>query len=1306
MRSRKPAAIAAAAMTLVAALATGMLSAAPAAAGAGTIAIDATAYQGVVQPSSVGQMAEWAYDQMNGAWAERLRNRSFETESVQSGTSNLYDAFRGGSLDRSRWTPMSLDGAPAGTASVSGSTLTLTAASPGRWGIASNNLGETRYSQTTVETRITSSTGTNAILSMYGGTGAGDFTKFVEFAIEGGNLKVYADGLTAWTGGAATVPATLKVVVSPQSGTARDIGFYYNGSLVHTISGYTLLPTQFRAFIYGWSGSVGVDYVTVSHDDSYDTFGGTTLSPRWSPTLLEGSTAGSVSVASGRAQITGTASSRYALLSDPIRNSAVDWTKVDVRLQSITGTNGLINIYGGTGAGDFSKFMEFGVEGGVARVFAPGGYNWTGGAVTLPATLTVAVSPYYANGRVFRFLVNGTQVHELWDRTDVPVGDFRVGLYGYGTSVTQWDRVGISQVHLWDQYAPGFEGGPGLSVEWTPVSEAGGWGTASQGNGQLTINGASGGRYGVLSPRLEESDVYGYTIEAKLDSVSGTNGLLQVYAGAGRGDFTKFVEFGIEGGVLKVFGDGVTTWTGGAASTPALLRIEVGPWSGGARTMYFYYNGALVHQLESVTAVGNQEYQVFAYGFGSTTTKWDYITWWRNSAWAADGYADRAIYSHVTGALNGKYAQQVEITQHTTGRSGIAQRDVQVTAGKQYEFSVWLKQSGLSTPVTVYLGPASGDGPSYSAYASTTISGVTGSWAEYTVTLTPSTTDAYAKLFIGTASTGTLSIDMPSLMPLDASEVVHGGWRPEFVDKVDALKPVVIRWPGGIIADSYYWSDGVGSRDQRPPMYYAQWDAQWMTNDVGTHEILDLAQQLGLKVMLNVNWGQGTSAAAANWVEYVNGTTGTTYGAQRSANGHAAPWGVKLWEIGNEVWGWWTPGHTDATTFANSYVTYRDAMAAKDSTIEFVGEGGDGNSSNQAWNTTMIQTAASKLDQLAVHYYSPQPLPQNYVSSDVYSASVGAATSIGDRLAASGDTILANTNNDIKLAVLEHAAMYFNEEHRRTRTLEGGLAEAGILNLLMRRPDLNEVNAASTLVNFWDGGAIRLGSRGVFVTPAYEVQRLFGNYHGPLLVSSQVTSGTYNAPAIGNLAARSGVPYLDVTTTRSADGTKLYVSVLNRDPSAATTTAITIANAGAISSTATARTVNSADYLDQNTWQNKTLVQAATSTVTGVSGSFSYAFPAHSYTVLTIDIGATAVTLPAVTGRVTTAAGVAISGATVQIVGGASTTTNANGYFLIPSVATGTYSVTVSKTGYANYTRTQLEVSATGATTLPIRLVP
>jgi len=1293
-------------MLLLAGLMTGEQT--PAAAGTGSIAIDAGAVQGVVQPTVTGQMAEWAYDEMNGAWAERLRNRSFEVESVDAQQSTLYDAFTGTALDRGKWTLVSLDGAAPGTASVANSALTLNTAGPGRWGVMSDQLGETRYTATTVETKVTATTGTNAILHL-NGSSSGTFANYVEFAIEGGQLKVYGDGITPWTGGAATTPGTLRITVSGQSGSARDLDFYYNGSLVHSISGATMLPATFRAFLYSFSGSITVDTVTVSHDDTYDGFGGTALSPRWTMTALAGSSTGaSTSVGGGRLQISGSGNSRYAALSKPIRNSAVDWTRIDARLTSLSGTNGLVNVYGGTGTGDFSKFVEFGVEAGMAKMYTADGASWTGGAVTLPATLSIEVSPYYADGRTMRFFVNGTQVHQRQDDRNVPKADFRLALYGWSTSTTQWDRVGISQVHMWDEFAPTFEGGPGLSVEWTGMSLAGGWGTASQGNSQLTVNGAANSRYGVLSQRLEESDVYGYTVQAKVASVSGTNALLNLYSGSGRGDFSKFVEFGVEGGQLKVYGDGVPSWTGPAVSTPVTLRIEVSPWKSGGRDLYFYADNRLVHQLEGLTAVGNSEYQVFAYGYGSTTTKWDYITWWRDASWRADGYADRATYKHVEGALNGSYAQQFTVTQHTTGRAGIAQHDVQVTAGKAYRVSMWLKQTGLSAPVTVYLGDSRSDNPTTAPYASATISGVTGSWAQYTVDVTPTTTDPFAKLFIGTAATGTLVVDMPSVMPLDPTEVSFGGWRKDFVDRLDVLDPVSIRWPGGIIADSYYWTDGVGARDQRPPTFFAQWDAQWMTNDVGTDEIMNLAQQLGLTVILNVNWAQSTSTNAANWVEYANGAASTTYGAQRAANGRTAPWGVKFWEVGNEVWGWWTPGSADATTFANSYVQFRDAMVAKDPAIELIGEGGDGNTNDQAWNTKVIQTAAptNRIDHLAVHYYSPQTLPQNYSSTAVYAASMGAVLTIGDRLAATGDTVLANTTNDVKLAVLEHAAMYFNEEHRRTRTLEGALAEAGILNLLMRRPDLNEINAASTLVNFWDGGSFRVGNRGSFVTPAYEVQRLIAAQHGDLLVKSTTTSSTYNAPAMGNLPARSNVPHLDVTTTRSASGDKLYVSVVNRDPSAATSTSISIANAGAISSTATARTVNSASYLDQNTWQNRTKVRMSTSTVTGVGGSFTYSFPAHSLTVLTIDTSATGVTQPAVTGRVTTTAGAAISGAAVQVVGGASTTTNDDGYFAITGVPTGTVQVRVSKSGYTTYTRSQVEISPQGATTLPIRLTP
>lgn len=1283
------------------------LLAPPADAVAPSIAVDADAAQGLVRPTVAGQMMEWALPNMNEAWAERIDNRSFEEETVVARRSPLYDGFPGATLDRSRWSPTSLDAAPAGTVAVSGGEARITAATNGRFGLLSTDLPDTQHAGYAVETRLTGYDGLNAFVSLYGGAGAGDFSRYAEFGIEGGLLKVFADGQTPWVGGAATTPAVLRVEVTPPSGGARTLRFLYNGALVHTITAFPNLPDPFRVFLYGYSGTVRYDYVTAAVDDTYDAFGGPALSSRWAPARLEGTSDGSVALTGGRVRVTGAGASRYGILSAPIRNSAVDWTTLSARLVSQSGTNALMSVYGGSGAGDFSKFVEFGVEGGVAKVYTASGVgNFSGASVALPATLEVLVSPYYANGRRFKFLVNGRKVHEIVETRVVPPKDFRVFLYGYGSSVSEWDHLNVRQRHMWDPVAPQFEGG-GLSVEWTPTTLAGGWGSAGQSDGRLTINGASNSRYGIISPPLDESDFYGYTVEAKLDSYTGTNGLLNLYAGSGRGDFSKYLEFGVEGGNLKVYGDGLPSWNGPAATTPAVLRIEVTPWSSSGRSFNFFYNDRLVHTIENVATIPDQDYHAFLYGWSTSVTTWDYLTWWRQPTWSQDGHSARAAHTHTTDAYNGAYAQRLDISRANGGRSAVSQREIAVTAGRQYQFTAYLKQSNLQSPVTVSLGPAVGDSPGYSAYASATISSVAGTWTKYTVTLTPTTTDQRAKLSIATAGPGALLVDMPSLMPTDPAEVVHGGWRRDFVDRLTALQPKVVRWPGGIIADWYDWGHGVGPRDTRPPQFFAQWDAQWMANDVGTHEILELGRQLGIEVVLNVNWGTGTASQAANWVEYVNGASTTAYGSRRAANGRSAPWGNRQWEIGNEVWGPWTPGWTsNAQAFADSYVQFRDAMHARDGGLVYFGEGGDGNTTDQSWNSTLLRTAGSRIDHLSTHYYPPQFLPQNYDSSAVYLASVGSPAVVGDRLAATQSTILDASDDDIKVAVTEYNAMYFNEEFRRTRTLEAGLQVAGHVNLFARNPQLTEVNFYSTLMNFWDGGGIRLGNRGSFVTPAHEALRMFANNHGPVLLRTQATGDTYNAPAMGNLPARSNVPYLDVTTTKSSDGRKIYISVVNRHPTQDLATPITVSNAGSVASTATLHRLHAGSYRTKNTWQAPTAVQAQTSTLTGVGTSFTHTFPAHSYSVIVLDANAPAVDPRGVLGQVTTATGSPISGATVQVVGVGTAVTNGAGYYHLPVPTAGRYEIRASASGYQPASLYRVDVTAGGATPLPIRLTP
>ena len=1259
------------------------------------ISVDSRAITGVVQPTVTGQMAEWASDGMNGVWAEKITDRSMEHDVFTDGASSLYDAFDAEFLDASKWSMVSLDNSPEGELVFRDSTLRLSSARPGRWGLMSRTFPQSNGNGIAVETMVTEISGMNAILNLYAGTGAGDFSKYVELAIEHGKLKVFGDGVTPWVGTEIDLPAALRIEASVLFDGRRDIRFLVNGNEVHSLRGVPTLDGPLRAFIYGYDGTIGVDWITVSHDNAFDHFEGQQLSNRWDPLLLEGTTEGHVVVRDGRVRVKGGKDSRFVLMSRPIVGSAVDWTTLSARAESYQGRNALVSIYGGQGAGDFSSFLEFGVEDGIARVFAPGGYSWTGRQVDLPAVLTVQVSPYYANGRSFRFYVDGNLVHQLFDQTHVPAGDFRVGLYGYSDSETVWDWITLDKIHMWDQFAPHFEGGPGLSVEWTPVSLEGGWGRAIQQDSQLRLEGARNSRYGVLSQRLEESDLDAYGIEAKIDEISGRNALINVYAGQGRGDFSHFVEYGIEDGNLKVFGEGIPTWVGPKAMLPATLKVEVSAWTGTGRDYTFFYNGRLVHRIENLAVIGATEYQVFVYGYGETRTAWDYVTWWKLPSWKSAAWDAEGTVEHVHGAYNGHYSSRVNVLRASAnGFVGAVQGAIDLVAGHSYQVSWWAKGSGV--PVTFLVADSSQQLATQQEVARVVSFPTGDNWQKFSATLVPSRSVNNGIVAIGTSEVGTFDFDMLSLMPQDPTEAIAGGWRPEFVNALRELNPGLIRWPGGIIADSYYWQHGIGPRDARAPMYFAQWNAQWMTNDVGTHEILDLAEELDLEVILNVNWGQGTAEDAASWVEYVTKEESTAQGRIRSANGRKDPWDVNFWEIGNEVWGWWTPGHTDSQTYANSYVQFAELMKRVNPNISLIGEGGDGNNVDQTWNEQMLSTAGEHVDHLAVHYYSPQPLPQNYESSAVFMASVAAPRIIEQRMDATAKTARSAGNKDTKLAVLEHAAMYFNEEHRRTRTLEGGLVEAGIFNLLIRRPDINEINAASALVNFWDGSSFRVGRRGVLKTPSFYVQSNIAEHTGELVVNAKVVTPTYDTNAVGNLPAQKNVPYLDVTATRSAQGDKLYLSVVNRHPSDAIVTKLEFANA-TVNQRGTAHVVSASHYLLQNKWNEMDAI-APIQHEFSIGTPSSYTFLPHSHTILEIPMQTDTIELPFVVGKVQLA-GNTVANAVVNLGGIRQTTTDSSGYFYFENIPPGTYEYTVALPNGQNQGRSNFEVHNRGGTT-------
>ena len=123
-----------------------------------------------------------------------------------------------------------------------------------------------------------------------------------------------------------------------------------------------------------------------------------------------------------------------------------------------------------------------------------------------------------------------------------------------------------------------------------------------------------------------------------------------------------------------------------------------------------------------------------------------------------------------------------------------------------------------------------------------------------------------------------------------------------------------MRYPGGNFVSAYNWEDGVGPRDQRP----TRLDLAWHTSDsnaVGVHEFSDWCDTVGSKMMLAINLGSRGLDEARNFVEYVNGPTGSYWGDLRKKNGRAKPFDVRLWCLGNEMDGPWQVGHKTADEY-------------------------------------------------------------------------------------------------------------------------------------------------------------------------------------------------------------------------------------------------------------------------------------------------------------------------------------------------------------------------------------------------------
>lgn len=195
----------------------------------------------------------------------------------------------------------------------------------------------------------------------------------------------------------------------------------------------------------------------------------------------------------------------------------------------------------------------------------------------------------------------------------------------------------------------------------------------------------------------------------------------------------------------------------------------------------------------------------------------------------------------------------------------------------------------------------------------------------------------------------------------------ENGMRKDVVEALRNIQIPVLRWPGGCFADEYHWKDGIGPKEARKKMVNTNWGGVTEDNSFGTHEFMELCRQLGCQPYVNGNVGSGTVQEMSEWVEYMNFEGLSPMTELRKANGHAEPWGVKYFGVGNENWG--CGGNMRPEYYADLFRRYQSfARNYGENKLFRIACGPNGDDYN--WTDKILASAAPFMDAITLHYYT------------------------------------------------------------------------------------------------------------------------------------------------------------------------------------------------------------------------------------------------------------------------------------------------------------------------------------------------
>jgi alpha-N-arabinofuranosidase len=502
---------------------------------------------------------------------------------------------------------------------------------------------------------------------------------------------------------------------------------------------------------------------------------------------------------------------------------------------------------------------------------------------------------------------------------------------------------------------------------------------------------------------------------------------------------------------------------------------------------------------------------------------------------------------------------------------------IPVKPNTSYNASFYAKATGFTGPLTVSIESTDGS----VVYAEAQVPTVTQNWTQYSVTLA---TGAVApsegtRLVISAGSPGTLWLNQVSLFPPTYRGRSNGN-RIDLMQLMAGLKPGFLRFPGGnylegnTIDQRFEWKNTIGPISQRPG-HESPWGYR-SDDGLGLLEFLEWCEDLNMQPLLAVYAGYSLNGTHVNpgadlqpfvqdaldEIQYITGSTSTTWGAQRAADGHPAPFPLTYVEIGNEDF------FDTSGSYDGRFAQFFDAIRAAYPQLKLIA------------TATVTSRTPDIYDQ---HFYeTPRAFDQMVHQYDNYSRT-GPKIFVGE---------------------------YASQEGRPVPDLNAALGDAAWLTGLERNADLVILESyAPMFVNInpgagqWPTNLIGYDALHSYGSPSYYAKMMFNQNGGDVVLPS-------------TLSTKGGSEFYESVSRSSQTGT-IYLKAVNAADKLQKAH-IVLDGITKVSPQAKVTVLTSASPQDTNTLTDPRKVVPVTSTAT-VSGNFEFSFAPNSFTVLEIE---------------------------------------------------------------------------------------